>query len=285
MGHRLSLPSQLLIARIGDTRYSYLAMPLRFETSSSGKYDPVIRALPPLPIYSPEHLLTDSFRLYRDTDLEMFYAPFEAINRAAKIAIVGITPGFQQMEIAIRSARAAIVSGRTNSEACVEAKANASFAGTMRLNLIKMLNEIRLHEALGIPDCGRLFDAFQFLLHTTSAMRYPVFVRGENYTGHSPRPLRHSALREMVFNVLASELAEVPDALIVPLGKAVEECLSALISSGLLSQDRCLFGFPHPSGGNGHRKRLFEQNRDMLQVKAASWFAGRWPGHQPKESP
>src|ERR1700728_1431184 len=98
-------------------------MPLPFEMPSLGKYDAVIRSLPPLPIYSPEHLLTDSFRLYRDADLEMFYAPFETINRSARVAIVGITPGFQQMEIAIRFARAAMVSGRTNTEACIEAKA------------------------------------------------------------------------------------------------------------------------------------------------------------------
>jgi hypothetical protein len=199
----------------------------------------------------------------------------ESINRSAKIVIVGITPGFQQMEIAIRFARGALASGRTNSEACIEAKARASFAGTMRLNLIAMLNGIGLHEALGITDCGGLFDAFQFQLHTTSAIRYPVFVRGENYTGHTPRPLRHLVLREMIFSVLAPELAAVPDALIVPLGKAVEECLSALISSGLLNPDRCLFGFPHPSGGNGHRKRLFEENRDVLKMKAASWFAAK----------
>jgi hypothetical protein len=250
-------------------------MPLPFETPSLGKYDTAIRALPCLPIYAPEHLLTDSFRLYRDTELEMFYAPFETINRDARIAIVGITPVFQQMEIAIRFARASLVSGHTNSEACIEAKVHASFAGTMRVNLLAMLNGIGLHEALGISDCGRLFDSFQFQLHTTSAIRYPVFVRGENYTGHTPRPLRHSVLHEMVFSVLAPELASVPDALIVPLGKAVEECLSALISSGLLSPDRCLFGFPHPSGGNGHRKRLFEQNRDMLKLKAASWFVAK----------
>lgn len=254
-------------------------MPLPFETPSLGQYGGAIRALPSLPAYAPEHLLTDSLRLYGDRELEMFYAPFESINRSARVAIVGITPGFQQMEIAIRFARASLVSGGTNSEACIGAKAHASFAGTMRVNLIAMLNGIGLREELGIPDCGRLFDTFQFQLHTTSAIRYPVFVRGKNYTGHSPRPLRHSTLREMVFTFLASELAEVPDVLIVPLGKAVDQSLLALISSGLLNPDRCLFGFPHPSGANGSRKRVFEQNRDMLKMKVGSWFGGRPRSH------
>jgi hypothetical protein len=76
----------------------------------------------------------------------------------------------------------------------------------------------------------------------------------------------------MVFEVLGPELAQVPDALIIPLGRAVEDCLSALISAGALSRERCLLGFPHPSGGNGHRKRQFELNADKLRAKTTSWF-------------
>lgn len=84
--------------------------------------------------------------------------------------------------------------------------------------------------------------------------------------------MRHPLLHGMVFHVLSPELAEVPGALIIPLGKAVEDCMSALISVGLLNGERCLLGFPHPGGGNGHRKRQFELNFDMLKTKTASWF-------------
>ena len=63
-------------------------LPPPFETPSLGKYNTAIRALPFLPVYAPEHLLTDSFRLYRNTELEMFYAPFETINHSARMAIV-----------------------------------------------------------------------------------------------------------------------------------------------------------------------------------------------------
>jgi hypothetical protein len=79
----------------------------------------------------------------------------------------------------------------------------------------------------------------------------------------------------MVFDVLSPELAEVPGALIIPLGKAVEGCLSALISAGVLSPERCLLGFPHPSNGPGwpDNKQKFELNLDMLKTKTAGWFA------------
>ena len=90
-------------------------------------------------MYGPEHLCTPTFRLYSDGDTEVFYAPFDSVNMSAKVAVVQITPGFQQMEIAFRSARAALVNGETGVEACRQAKAQASFAGPMRRNLISML--------------------------------------------------------------------------------------------------------------------------------------------------
>jgi hypothetical protein len=168
------------------------------------------------------------------------------------------------------------VSGETGTEACRRAKAHASFAGPMRQNLISMLGDIELHHWLGMSTPALLFDSYLSLLHTTSAIRYPVFVHGDDYddyTGYAPRPLRHPLLHGMVFDVLSPELAGVPGALIIPLGKAVEDCLSALIAAGTLSRERCLLGFPHPSGQNGHRKRQLELNLDMLKTKTATWFA------------
>ena len=248
-------------------------MTLPFTVPLSDRFATSIRSLPPLAEYEPEHLCTSDFRLYSDAKLEMFYAPFDAVNRSAKVAIVGITPGFQQMEVAFRVARAALNDTASVTDACNQAKAQASFAGTMRLNLISMFADIGLHDALGISDARMLFYSCRSLLHTTSAIRYPVFVRGANYTGYNPRPMRHPVLRDIIFEVLAPELAEVSDALIIPLGKAVDDCLSDLITSGVVSCDRCLVGFPHPSSVNGHKKRQFDQNREMLRTKAASWFA------------
>lgn len=250
-------------------------MPLPFTPPPFEHFSDSIRSLPPLDRYQPEHLCTPTFRLYSDSSIELFYAPFDFVNTSAKVALVGITPGFQQMEIGYRTARAALVKGETGAEACRQAKAEASFAGPMRRNLISMLADIELHHWLGMSDPAMLFDRYLSLLHTTSAIRYPVFVHGDDYddyTGNVPPLLRHPVLRAIVFEVLCPELAEVPGALLIPLGKAVEECLCALVSAGLLGRERCLLGFPHPGGGNGHRIGQFELSMDRLKTEAAGWF-------------
>ena len=93
---------------------------------------------------------------------------------------------------------------------------------------------------------------------------YPVFVGTRNYTGTSPRPSQSPFLMTFAREVLASELESIPNAVIVPLGKSVEEVLQLLAAENRIRAGRWLSGFPHPSGANGHRVRLFAENRDSL---------------------
>ena len=79
-------------------------------------------------------------------------------------------------------------------------------------------------------------------------------------------------MHDVLEDILSPELAMVPDALIVPLGNATSECLGYLSSAGLLKSSRCLFGFPHPSGANGHRKSQFEAEKHRLRSQLKSWF-------------
>ena len=75
--------------------------------------------------------------------------------------------------------------------------------------------------------CSELFgDSHRSLLHTTSAVRYPVFTRSrdgslKNYSGTSPQFGAHPWLRRMVETTLASELAALPAAIVVPLGGCI----------------------------------------------------------------
>lgn len=230
-----------------------------------------IAALPPAPSFTEAQLLTPTFKLHQEGRLSIYYAPFDYINTAARVTIVGITPGFQQMEIAYREMRAGLRRGLSEEEAGQRAKAQASFAGTMRQNLLAMLNGIGLPSALGLGDSAALFGNRKELLHTTSAVRYPVFVNDRNYTGHSPALLRSPLLLRYVQEVLLPELVSVKDALIVPLGKSVSEVLHLFIASGALDERHCLIGFPHPSGGNGHRVRQYAELRGDLSKKIRSW--------------
>ena len=42
-------------------------------------------------------VVSKDFLVNKDGNIEIYYAPFDYINSKAKIVIVGITPGLQQM--------------------------------------------------------------------------------------------------------------------------------------------------------------------------------------------
>jgi len=41
----------------------------------------------------------------------------------------------------------------------------------------------------------------------------------------------------------------------------------------MISDDRCITGFPHPSGANGHRKPIFECGHNRWEEQLTDWFA------------
>jgi hypothetical protein len=204
------------------------------------------------------------------------YRPSDFVNPAARVVIVGITPGLHQAFLACQTAQQAIRAGLEPNEVLKRARAVAAFAGPMRTNLIEMLDGIGVDKALGITGTDELFEQRADLLHATSALLYPVFLDGKNYTGH-PSPLRFPILKAFVDQVLTAELAMAPDAFVIPLGKAVSELLRAEVDRGALSADRCLFDFPHPSGANGHRIKQYKAHRKSMAKQVTSWAASN-PG-------
>ncbi|WP_138752264.1 uracil-DNA glycosylase family protein [Paenibacillus sinopodophylli] len=236
------------------------------------KYRTFLMSLPQGSL-SKEQLFVSELRLYEEPGMSIYYVPYEYVNSQAKVMIIGITPGFTQMELAIRSARDDLLSGVAIELIDQRAKKLASFAGSMRRNLIEMLDVIGLAKGLGIDNCGLLFEERRDLLHTTSAIRYPVFQHGNNYTGHSPSILKSDVLYRYAEDIFLPELTACQDALVIPLGKAVSEVVQAFASRGRISKDRCLFDMPHPSGANGHRKKQFEQFRTSMEQKVSRWFS------------
>ena len=56
--------------------------------------------------YTKEELLIKDFLVDSEKNIEIYYAPHnEYLNPNAKVFIIGITPGFQQMSTAIATAR------------------------------------------------------------------------------------------------------------------------------------------------------------------------------------
>ena len=210
--------------------------------------------------------------LYRDGSLEIVFAPCEWTNEDARVALVGITPGRHQAWVASMEASAALRAGASDDEALRRANRVAGFSGGMRRNLVAMLDQIGVADQLGIGSCDALFGEAQDLALLLSALAFPVFVGGRNYTGAgiTARPALVSIIRE----VLAGQLIQAEDALVVPLGNAASDAVNLLVTDGVLDAERCLLGFPHPSGANGHRKTQFEGAREVLTKRVAHWGRG-----------
>ncbi|MGG4480541.1 hypothetical protein ACM7Q1_06900 [Paenibacillus illinoisensis] len=228
----------------------------------------IMKSLPLKQRYSKADLLINDLKLGEAGNVEMYYSPHnEYINSSAKIMLVGITPGWQQMEIAFRTAVQALKRQATYETACQEAKFAARMAGVMRTNVIQMLQEIGLHHFLNVPHVSKLFDPECTLLHTTSLIRYPILVKQQNYTGHQPAITQNNFLYDAVLGSFLPEWSQLDEPLVIPLGKSVEAVLRQLLEEKRIREKRILWGFPHPSGANGSRLKQLQQNKADMQYR------------------
>lgn len=223
--------------------------------------------------FNKEEILNNKFELYCEKNMKIYYAPHnEIVNENAKIFIVGITPGWTQTAIAYQTAQKGLANNSSFIDIKKECKKNSRFAGSMRKNLIEMLDNLLLNKKLNLSTCAQLFEEADNLLHTTSIIPYPVFINNKNYTGTNPKILDNKILYSYVRKYFYKEIEKLPNALIIPLGKTVEEVLEKMIEEGMIKKEQCLLGFPHPSGANGHRKKQFVENKAKLQKIINDYF-------------
>lgn len=234
---------------------------------------PAIQSLRLNKSFTKKDLIIDDFLLGQETNLKMFYAPHnEYVNNQAKIVIVGITPGWQQMKMAFMQFIKSLAT-HTSLESCLyDAKIAARFSGTMRTNLINMLDQCHIPGLLNVPSSAQLFERYNPILHTTSIIKYPVFINGKNYTGHQPSAMHSPLLKHYIYHAFPTEMRKIRQpALVIPLGKAVEQIIFKLIEEQILPHHHYVSGFPHPSGANGHRTRQFKQEKHQLREAINRW--------------
>lgn len=238
-------------------------------------YKDKILKLPVKDKYSKEELLIGDFLLEKEGNIEIYYAPHnDYINSKAKIFIVGITPGFQQMNIAMVMARKELEQGTDIEKIQYLCKKAGRFSGSIRKNIISMLDELGLNKKLNIESCMELFGERDYLLHTVSLIPYSVFIKGKNYSGHTPKLINSKILMKYVRENFVAELNSLDDTkniLIIPLGRAVEDVLLKLSEEGIVQKNQILFGFPHPSGANVNMKSQFNENKDDMAIKIKNY--------------
>lgn len=175
--------------------------------------------------------------------------------KSPKIVLLGLTPGHQQ----------------ASALSDISSRSNASFKGSMRGDIYRWFTELGISEIFGLADEDHLFMGPQFedTRYITSLLRDPVYVVKSgirrNYSGRSPLPWKHLELFKMMeetFDILRS-IESKP--ILIPMGKVVSEALIRF--ARIDDKFVILHGFPHPSGLNGHRHRIFRENFDELKTK------------------
>lgn len=232
-----------------------------------------IKKLPLQKKYTKEELLTSDLLVARDGNIEIYYAAHnECINKAAKVFMIGITPGFAQMERSIARCKMAIEEGIEYVQIPYLCKKEGRFAGVLRKNIAEMLDEIGLNKYLQLNSTKELFEEQDHLMHTTSLIPFPTFVKGKNYTGHTPELIKNSFLMAYVKANMAWQIEILQDALYIPMGRCVEEVLKMYIAEGKLKEEQCLLGFPHPSGANVNRKKQLEEEKAQMMSKIEKFY-------------
>lgn len=129
-----------------------------------------------------------------------------------------------------------------------------------------------------LKSTAKLFNLDNRLLHSTSALRYPVFNDSKNYTGSIPSPLKSKLLWSQIEANLVPEMSHFTNTLVIPLGKNVDDIFTMLEVAGKLNSNHILTGFPHPSGANGHKAKQLEMNKAQCLSDAHDAEAQTMPG-------
>jgi len=131
-----------------------------------------------------------------------------------------------------------------------------------------MLDHIGLHRWAGLGSIADLWTTRSDLAHFTSALRYPVFVNGKNYSGQ-PSMTATPALRELLASCLKEEALALPDAVWIPLGPTATAGVEWVIQQGALRRDNVLIGLPHPSPASMERIKYFlgQKHKSDLSIK------------------
>jgi hypothetical protein len=198
-----------------------------------------------------KNVVSKDFLVNKDGNIEIYYAPFDYINSKAKIVIVGITPGLQQMTQSFQVIK--------DGKSLKEVKDLSSFKGSMRTTLIKYMDELKINKILKIKSCESLFNLDSKYLHTTSLVKYPVFDKGRNYSGANI--LKKKILLDFIEKNFLEELKTLKKSIIVPLGNTVSSTIEYLNSKYNLKLECFLKGFPHPSGANARKNIQFKENK------------------------
>lgn len=198
----------------------------------------------------------------RDT---LYYVPFEHMNCTAKLVVVGITPGPNQIDLAYQAAHASLKTGLADDLVLERAKKAGSFgAKTMRPNLIKMLNFFGIPALLGITKADDLWNLAGRDLHATSIVPHAAFRKGKPFAGTFEEVMTSKIFRECFERDFAATLPLMSSqARYIALGPTPLAALDWCCAQGLLKADQILGAFAHPSSNGGSQVPVYLGERQI----------------------
>lgn len=202
---------------------------------------------------------------------DLQYIPFEHVNANARLVIVGITPGNNQLELAYSRAQQLLETGASVNEILIEIKKAGSFGGpAMKPNLLKLLRHFHFDKLLCIDDVTSLWAENAELLHSTSTVPHAAFKNGKMFAGTFDEIMASSLLKECFIDCFVpSAKAMNKDALFVGLGQCPQAALEWCVREGVLSRKQVLGSFCHPSTSGGSTVKFYLREVSRKDLKSA----------------
>lgn len=181
---------------------------------------------------------------------------FDYVNPKAEVVIVGITPGNSQLK------------GERKELDKKEIKREYAFRGTVRGNLVRMLDYIGVNNLLGINSCKSLWEEDFDRVEMTSLLKDATYVKGKNgrtMFKDAEKIEKSKALTEMFENGFVKDCEQYKKArLFVACGQGVYDELMKLKERGVITAP--VVAIAHPSGNNGVRVLYYMGQLDSSLV-------------------
>jgi len=173
---------------------------------------------------------------------------FEYQNTKAKVVIVGITPGNSQLK------------GDREGLDLREIKRKNAFAGSMRPNLVKMLDYIGVNRLLDIESCSSLWEEGFDKVDMTSLLKEATYELKKDGSKTMFKDVKKIAKSEKLTRMLEEGFIQdcdkyENDVLYVACGPGVYDLLKKLQTEGRIRGK--IVGIAHPSGANTGRIQCY----------------------------
>jgi hypothetical protein len=191
-------------------------------------------------------------------DEKIVFVPtgFDYVNPKAEVVIVGITPGNSQLD------------GSREGMSSREIKRKYAFAGTLRDNLVRMLDYIGVNSLMGINSCSSLWEDDFDRVEMTSLLKdatYIVGKGGKTMFKNTEMIAKSEKLTKLFENGFVKDCQHYKRArLFVACGQGVYNELMKLKERGVITAP--VVAIAHPSGNNGVRVLYYMGQLDSSLV-------------------